>query len=100
MDMASAGSATHLYTVQRALPDELSPGLSGVLVDRDEKNLFIRCVFEGPLTGADHEFLNYMQEAVGADLFPTIHVEVHALRAEPETGNGVWVMRRPVLAAH
>ncbi|HLN64303.1 MAG TPA: hypothetical protein VK464_22520 [Symbiobacteriaceae bacterium] len=100
MDMASAGSATHLYTVQRALPDELSPGLSGVLVDRDEKNLFIRCVFEGPLTGADHEFMNYMQEAVGADLFPTMHVEVQAFRAEPETGSGVWVMRRPALVAH
>ncbi|HWI66232.1 MAG TPA: hypothetical protein VNT75_30740 [Symbiobacteriaceae bacterium] len=78
MFMVPAANA-FLFSVQRALPTELPAALTGLAVDTDEKTLYIRCFFQGPLTAGDREFMNYLQEAVWADFFPTIHVEVEGL---------------------
>lgn len=90
-------SSTFLFSVQRALPSELPPALTGMAVDTDEKTLYIRCFFQGPVTEAGCEFMDYMRDAVWADFFPTIHVEVEGLQAElaDHLPVGTWVWRVP-----
>jgi hypothetical protein len=88
-----------LFSVQRALPDELSPALNGVAIDIDEKTLYIRCFFQGPVSEPDREFMSYLRDAVWADFFPTIHVEMEALDADLAEAVPVdsWVYRAPAL---
>jgi hypothetical protein len=94
MVMESRSSA-FLFSVQRALPDEMPSVLTGVAVDSDEKTLYIRCFFQGPVTETGCEFMDYLKKAVWADFFPTIHVEVEGLDAAMANHLpvGTWVWR-------
>jgi len=93
--MVTEPTNAFLFSVQRALPGELPPALSGLAVDTDEKTLYIRCFFHGPVTETGREFMSYLQEAVWADFFPTIHVEVEGLDAAlaDVLPVGTWVYR-------
>lgn len=89
------GASAYVFSVQQALPIELPAGLTGVAVDTDEKTLYIRCFFQDSVTQEDREFMDYMLEAVWADFFPAVHVEVEGYDAafaslQPA---GVWVYR-------
>jgi hypothetical protein len=86
-------NSAFLYSVQRALPDQMPDGVRGVALDADEKTLYIRCHFDGPVTAEARAFMGYMREAVWADFFPTIHVEVEAVEAGMEP-DGTWVFQR------
>ncbi|HWI52218.1 MAG TPA: hypothetical protein VNT01_08750 [Symbiobacteriaceae bacterium] len=93
--MVTESTSAFLFSVQRALPGELPPALSGLAVDTDEKTLYIRCFFRGEVTESEREFMSYLQEAVSADFFPTIHVEVEGLDATLAgvLPVGTWVYR-------
>ena len=94
--VTESASNAFLFSVQRALPEELPTALSGLAVDTDEKNLYIRCFFQGPVGESGREFMSYLQEAVWADFFPTIHVEVEGLDANLAglLPVGTWLVRR------
>lgn len=94
--MALPCSNAFLFSVQQALPGELSPALAAVAVDADEKTLFVRCLFDGAVGEAEHEFMEYMQAAVWADFFPTLRVEVEAIAASQGGGSplGALAYRR------
>jgi len=96
MDLACSNA--FLFSVQRAMPEEVSPSLSGVAVDADEKTLYVRCLYDGPVGESEQEFMSYMQEAVWADFFPTIRVEVEAQDAKlaDVVPMGSWAFRRGV----
>lgn len=89
-------SGAFLFSVQRAMPAELPAALTGVAIDTDEKTLYIRCFFQGPITDEGRELMSYLQDAVWADFFPTIHVEVEGLDASLEgvLPVGEWVVRK------
>lgn len=94
-------SSAFPFSVQRALPAQLPANLTGLAVDVDEKTLWLRCFFTGEVTEGDREFMAYMREAVWADFFPTIHVEIEGLDATlaPVLPVGTWVMRRELVNA-
>lgn len=93
--MEWTGSEAFLFSVQRAMPCDVSPALTGVVVDRDEKTLHIRCFFDHELNQADREFVDYMRNAVWKDFFPTIRVDVDAVASDlPAQTEGVWVHRK------
>ncbi|MDF2626732.1 MAG: hypothetical protein K0R39_563 [Symbiobacteriaceae bacterium] len=93
MVMESRSSA-FLFSVQRALPNEMPSALTGVAVDTDEKTLYIHCYFQGSITEDELAFMEYLRDAVWADFFPTIHVEMEGLDAELAgnlpVGNWAW----------
>lgn len=97
-----SASNAFLFSIQRALPDELPSALCGLAVDTDEKTLYIRCFFQGPITEGSREFMSYLQEAVWADFFPTIHVEVEGLDASLAgvLPVGTWLYRREAELVH
>lgn len=94
MVMESRSSA-FLFSVQRALPSQLPSALTGVAVDTDEKTLYIRCYFQGQITEDGRVFMDYLKEAVWADFFPAIHVEVESQEADLADllPVGAWVWR-------
>lgn len=94
MVMESRSSA-FLFSVQRALPGEMPSELVGVAVDTDEQTLYIRCFFQGPVSEGGSELMAYLKEAVWADFFPAIHVEVEGLSAgmADHLPVGTWVWR-------
>ncbi|HYF90856.1 MAG TPA: hypothetical protein VD969_01280 [Symbiobacteriaceae bacterium] len=102
--VTESATGAFLFSVQRALPDELPAALNGLAVDTDEKTLYIRCFFRGPVTESGREFMSYLREAVWADFFPTIHVEVEELDANlvGVLPVGTWLVRReaPELVLH
>jgi hypothetical protein len=99
MGTESTLNSAFLFSVQRALPEDLPQEFSGISLDADEKTLYIRCHIDGPVTAAGREFMAYLKNAILADFFPAVWVEVAPVLTGMVQG-GTWVYRRSRVLAH
>jgi hypothetical protein len=71
-----------LLSVQRALLGEVPPALRGVTLGWDDRLVYLRCYFDGPISEEDHESMELVATEVMADFFPERNVELQVVRQD------------------
>jgi hypothetical protein len=71
-----------LLSAQRALLGEVPPALRGVALGWDDKRIYLRCYFDGPISEEDHESMERIATEMMADFFPERNVELQVVRQD------------------
>jgi hypothetical protein len=70
------------FSVQRALLGEVPPALRGVTLGWDDRLIYLRCYFDGPISEEDHESMELVATEVMADFFLERNVELQVVRQD------------------
>ncbi len=71
-----------LLSVQRALLGEVPPALRGVTLGWDDRLIYLRCYFDGPISEEDRESMELVATEVMADFFLERNVELQVVRQD------------------
>ena len=71
-----------MLSAQRALLGEVPPSLRMAALDWDEKWIYLRCYFDGPISEEDRESMESVTTEMIADFFPELNVELQVIRLD------------------